>query len=149
MPSTRRRAAAALIAVVGLIHLYLAPEYLSEHLYIGCLFVATGVACAFVAPRLWFRGGQAAWLLGAAVAASTLAGFLLSRTVGLPGFHEAEWELLGIVSIVVEALFLVLAVHRERHALVAAAAAVTPGVESRRKQAPRALARPELARQRQ
>jgi hypothetical protein len=146
MARTRRKAAAALIAAVGLIHLYLAPEYLSEHLYIGCLFVATGAACAVVAPRLWFRGGQAAWLLGGAVAAGTLAGFLLSRTVGLPGFHETEWELLGIVSIVVEALFLVLVVHRERHAIVAAATTVAPGVESR---PPKQFARrPQLARQR-
>jgi hypothetical protein len=143
MPLTRRQAAAVLIVAVGLIHLYLAPEYLSEHLYIGCLFVATGIACAVVAPRLWLRGGQAAWLLGAAVAASALVGFLLSRTVGLPGFHEAQWELLGILSVVVEALFLVLAAHRERHALLTAATAVTPGVETRRAQPSR---RSELAR---
>jgi hypothetical protein len=29
-------------------------------------------------------------------------GFVLSRTVGLPGFHESEWEFSGIVSVLLE-----------------------------------------------
>ena len=37
------------------------------------------------------------------------AGFILSRTVGLPGFHESEWELSGMVSLLFEAGFLALA----------------------------------------
>ena len=32
-------------------------------------------------------------------------GFVLSRTVGLPGFHEGEWELSGIVCLLLEAGF--------------------------------------------
>jgi hypothetical protein len=31
------------------------------------------------------------------------AGFILSRTVGLPNFKESEWELPGIVSLLLEA----------------------------------------------
>lgn len=29
-------------------------------------------------------------------------GFILSRTVGLPGFHESEWELSGLISVLLE-----------------------------------------------
>jgi hypothetical protein len=30
------------------------------------------------------------------------AGFVLSKTVGLPGFHEGEWELYGLTSLALE-----------------------------------------------
>lgn len=33
-------------------------------------------------------------------------GFVLSRTVGLPGFQESEWELSGLVALVLEVGFL-------------------------------------------
>ena len=33
------------------------------------------------------------------------AGFVLSRTVGLPGFHESEWELSGLLSLLLEGGF--------------------------------------------
>jgi hypothetical protein len=42
---------------------------------------------------------------------------VLSRTVGLPGFKEHEWELLGIVSLVVEGGFLALFAIREQRAV--------------------------------
>jgi len=32
-------------------------------------------------------------------------GFVLSRTVGLPGFHEGEWEMSGVISVLLETLF--------------------------------------------
>ena len=33
-------------------------------------------------------------------------GFIVSRMIGLPGFHEGDWELSGIVSVLIEAGFL-------------------------------------------
>jgi hypothetical protein len=48
------------------------------------------------------------------------AGFILSCSIGLPGFHESDWELSGIVSVLLEAGFIgALAWHR-RAATVAA-----------------------------
>ena len=132
MPLTRRRTAALLVVAIGLIHLFLAPEYLREHTYIGVLFILTGVGCAVDAPWLWFRGGRPAWLLGAAIAAATFAAFVLSRTVGLPGFKESSWEISGIVSLAVEGLLLALFVHRERRAIARALALDTPPQEARR-----------------
>src|SRR3954454_14055280 len=98
--------AAAAIAAVGVIHLVLAPEYLSEQAYIGVLFVAGAVVCGYVAAKLWTgRDVAADWMLGALTAAGMFVGFVLSRTVGLPGFHESEWELSGIVAMILEAGF--------------------------------------------
>ncbi len=97
-----RRAGAALIAATGAIHLILAPEYLGEQAYIGIGFILGGIVALLIAVRLWREGDQAAWALGALVSAGMAVGFILSRTVGLPGFHESEWELSGIVSVLLE-----------------------------------------------
>jgi hypothetical protein len=99
----RRRVAAGLLAGTGVLHLALAPEYLGEQLYVGLLFIAGGIVSAVLAARLWRADDLRAWLAGAAVAAGMALGFVLSRTVGLPGFHEAEWELSGLLSLLLEA----------------------------------------------
>jgi hypothetical protein len=90
---------------VGVIHLILAPEYLSEELYIGVLFILGGVALCAMALRLWRADDVPSWLLGALTMAAMGIGFILSRTTGLPGFHESEWELSGIIALVLEAGF--------------------------------------------
>ena len=104
--STLRRLAAAAIAAVGVIHLALSPEYLDEQAYVGVLFIGGGIAALFVAFRLWFAADRAAGGLGVLIAAGMFVGFVLSRTVGLPGFKEEEWELSGIVSLILEAGFI-------------------------------------------
>lgn len=105
-----RRAAAALLASTGVLHLALAPEYWDEQHYVGALFVVGGIACAVIAARLWSRDDTAAWAVGSVAAAGMAVGFVLSRTVGLPGFHEAEWEASGLLSLLLEAGFVALAV---------------------------------------
>ena len=108
MSSSARRLAAALIVVAGRIHLVLAPEYLEEETYVGVLFLVSVPLTAWVAYRLFRGADRNAALVGIAVAAGMAVGFVLSRTVGLPGFKEEEWELAGIVSVVVEAGFIAL-----------------------------------------
>jgi hypothetical protein len=97
-----RRLAAALLAATGALHLILAPEYLQEEAYIGLLFILGGLAALAVAARLWTRHDRQAWALGALMATGMAAGFILSRSIGLPGFHESDWELSGIVSVLLE-----------------------------------------------
>jgi FtsH-binding integral membrane protein len=109
MSITARRLAAAAIAAAGLIHLLLAYEYLEEKPYLGVLFVISVPLCAWVAARLWRRNDSTAWTLVAVVALGMAVGFVLSRTVGLPDFHEEEWEASGIASLVVELGFVLLA----------------------------------------
>jgi hypothetical protein len=108
-PTTRKLSAAAL-AAVGLIHLVLSPEYLSEQTYIGALFIAGGLFMCALAVALWRADNVPAWLLGALTMAGMGIGFVLSRTTGLPGFHESGWELSGVVALVLEAGFVAVAI---------------------------------------
>ena len=108
-PTTRKLAAAAL-AAVGVIHLILSPEYFSEQAYIGALFVAGGLFLLALAVRLWRADDAPTWLLGALTMAAMGVAFVLSRTTGLPGFHESEWELSGVVALVLEGGFVAAAV---------------------------------------
>ena len=120
-----RRLAAALLAATGALHLVLAPEYLQEKAYVGALFILGGLASVAVAARLWTRDDRQAWALGALMAAGMAGGFILSRSIGLPGFHESEWELSGILSVLLEAGFiggLVWHARTSRPTLVSAAA---------------------------
>jgi hypothetical protein len=109
MTQTTRRLAAGSLGIVGLIHLILAPEYFSEQAYIGVLFVLGAAALGWFALRLWRDDDVPSWLLGALTMAGMGIGFVLSRTVGLPGFHESEWELSGLLCLLLEAGFVVVA----------------------------------------
>jgi drug/metabolite transporter (DMT)-like permease len=102
---TLRHISAAALAVVGVIHLVLAPEYFQQQAYLGVLFILGGVALAVFAVRLWRADDTPSWLLGALIMAGMGVGFVLSRTVGLPGFKETEWELSGLICLVLEAGF--------------------------------------------
>ena len=97
-----RKGAAAALAATGVLHLALAPEYLSEQLYVGVLFILGGLASIGVASVIWLRDDARALAAGAVLAASMAVGFVLSRTVGLPGFHESEWEASGLLSLLLE-----------------------------------------------
>jgi Na+/proline symporter len=96
----------SLILVVGLIHLIDAPEDLEEGSYLGFLFLANFLG-ALVASVGIYRGNRWGWVLGLLVAGGAFAGYVISRTAGLPGLGvEEEWlEPLGVLSLLVEALF--------------------------------------------
>jgi uncharacterized membrane protein YfcA len=111
--SNRSLAGLALIALTGLIHLIEAPEYFQEQRYVGVLFVAAAIGAAIsmygiVREKAW------GWFLGLAVAGGSVAAYLASRTIGLPGFREnslAQFlEPSGLFSLVVEILFCVVAI---------------------------------------
>jgi len=112
--STATRAGAGLIALTGLIHLVTAPEQLDQKAYVGVLFVLAAVGSGIVAYQLWRADDRRAWGLGTLIAACCFVGFILSRTTGLPGFKEEEWEALGVLSLVVEAGFIGVALTRLR-----------------------------------
>ena len=106
---THRKLAAGAIAAAGAIHLLLTPEYMSEQAYLGVLFLAGAATTAYVAATLWRKDHRPAWLAGLGVALGMGVGFVLSRTIGLPGFHESEWEASGIFSLLLEGAFVVAA----------------------------------------
>ena len=97
-----RRAVAGALAATGVLHLVLAPEYLSEEAYIGALFITGGLTSIGLAVVNWLREDARALAAGAAIAAGMAVGFVLSRTTGLPGFHESEWEASGLLSLLLE-----------------------------------------------
>jgi hypothetical protein len=96
----------SLIVIVGLIHLINSPGDLEEGSYTGLLYLANFVGARAAAVGI-YRGEKWGWALGLLVAAGAFAGYVVSRTVGLPGLPvEEEWlEPLGVLSLLVEALF--------------------------------------------
>ena len=96
----------SLIVIVGLIHLINSPEDLAEGSYTGLLYLANFFGAILAAIGI-YRGRSWGWGLGALVAGGAFVGYVISRTVGLPGLGvEEEWlEPLGLLSLLVEALF--------------------------------------------
>ena len=96
----------SLIVVVGLIHLIDAPGDLQEAPYQGLLFLANFFGSLTAAIGI-YRGRTWGWSLGFLVAGGAFVGYVISRTVGLPGLPvEEEWlEPLGLLSLLVESLF--------------------------------------------
>jgi hypothetical protein len=94
-----------LILLVGLIHLVDAPDSMSESTAKGVTFYANFVGGLVAAFGIW-RGKTWGWTLGTLVAAGAFVGYVISRTVGTFGLPPDVWlEPLGVVSLVVEALF--------------------------------------------
>jgi hypothetical protein len=97
------------IVVLGLIHLRLAGGAFGNATYEGLLFVANGVGALVAAVGIYRNRANWGWLVGALVAGVTLLGYVISRTVGLPGLPaepDAWFEPLGVVSVVAELVFL-------------------------------------------
>jgi hypothetical protein len=108
VPRALKLAAILLIVAVGLTHLVGAPPHYRFAPYIGVGFVVNFLG-ALVAAVGIYRNALWGWLLGALVAGGALVLYLVSRSVGLPGYEHAigRWTgPLGIVSLVVEALFI-------------------------------------------
>ena len=97
-----------MILLVGLIHLMDAPDSMTESttkgLFFYANFVGAIVAVGIFLHRTW------GWGLGILVAAGAFIGYIVSRTVGIFGLPPDVWmEPLGIASLVVEALFIAVA----------------------------------------
>ena len=89
----RRGAAVSAIVGAGLLHAFITPEYVNEKLYIGLLFALSVPLCLGVGAWLAARDDRRAWIAGGLLSAGMVVGFLVSRTVGLPGFNESGvWE---------------------------------------------------------
>jgi hypothetical protein len=121
------------MVLVAAVHLLYAPGYAAIVPYIGGLFYATVAGALVVSVGLLWDARFWAWLLGIAIAAAALPGYIVSRTVGLPMFPIQPWgDPFGIASLVVEALFLVLASTVVRGQPVASGAYLRVGPASRK-----------------
>ena len=127
MPPARKRFAwrypptppfVRLAGVVGLVgiavtHLLDLPDKVSEAHYMAALFCALIAASLILAvPIALDRATRRVWPLAGLLTATTIAGYLLSRTVGLPqlGDHIGMWhDSVGTASLVCESTVLALA----------------------------------------
>lgn len=99
-----------LIVITGIIHFIEAPEYFEEAAYMSGLFVLNGIGSLAAAYGI-YKNQKWGWILGLLIAVGSIVGYAISRTIGLPYIAVKEWfEFIGILSLVVEALFSLLAI---------------------------------------
>src|SRR3954466_14740908 len=99
-----RAAVAVGLAGIGLIHLLDSIGKYGETRYLFWMYVALMVGSLAVAGALLHSRDRRVLLAAAGLAASALAGYVLSRTVGLPGATDdiGNWaEPLGLASLFV------------------------------------------------
>ena len=128
------------LAAVALIHALQLPDAFAEASYLGWLFVVAIVAAVGLLATLTHASDRSVWRATATLPALILLGYLLSRTIGLPGANNdvGEWdEPLGLASMVVESVVLcvsgrVLMTRHHRTRARAAGSVATPGEASSR-----------------
>lgn len=99
--------AAIALVVAGTVHLVDAPDTFGDAAYLGMSFLAQFVVTVVAAAGI-LLGSRLAWGLGAVVSAASIAMYVISRTVGLPGQSGEEWlEWAGIISMVSETIALI------------------------------------------
>jgi hypothetical protein len=110
----RRTVGAVCLAGVALAHLSDLPDKVQEAPYMAVLFCALIIGSAVLAAALLAgRHTNAAWAAAGAMAVLTIAGYLVSRSVGLPQLedHVGEWvRVAGIASLMFEAAVVLLGV---------------------------------------
>jgi hypothetical protein len=103
----------AAIVLIGVIHLLMISQEYDEAPYMGILFGLNFIAAVIAAAGIYRRANWG-WLLGMGIAIGSFIGYALSRTVGLPGMEIEEWlQSVGVLSLVIESLFVVLAVMKK------------------------------------
>jgi hypothetical protein len=110
VPRMVKLAAILLIVAVGLVHLRGAPPHYNFAPYMGIAFVANFVG-ALVAAVGIYRDALWGWLLGVLIAGGALVMYVVSRSVGLPGFELSVGRWFGplaTIALIVEVPFLAL-----------------------------------------
>ena len=107
-----RIAGAALIILVGLIHLLVTPEYYGFAAYLGLFIFANFVGSVVSAVGI-YQGRAWGWWLGVMMAGGAFLAYIESRTLGLPGLPSWEpfTEPPGLLSLLLEAIFVGLAAY--------------------------------------
>jgi hypothetical protein len=99
-----RLGSAALLVLIGYIHLHLWQEGYRQIPTDGPMFLADAVAAFVLAAVLLAWARPIVGLLGAGFAAATLGALLISLSVGLFGFHEDIHASFVVESIVIESI---------------------------------------------
>jgi hypothetical protein len=97
-----------LILEIGLLHIMTAQAEYEEAAYMGYLFAANFFGAVLAAYAIYHRQVWG-WLLGLIIAAGSIAGYIYSRTVGIPGLNVEEWfSPYGVVSSSIEIAYILL-----------------------------------------
>jgi hypothetical protein len=100
-----RGAAAVGLAGIALIHLLDSIDTYADTRYFFWLYVALMVSCLVLAALVLRGAGRAVWLAVGGLASLVIAGYVLSRTTGLPNADDdiGNWtDPLGLASLFVE-----------------------------------------------
>ena len=109
-----RGGAALGLAAIALIHFLDLFSKLDETPYLGVVYLGLIGAALVIAGGLVHGAGRRWWLGAAALAAFTMVGYVLSRSVGLPAstVDIGNWEEpLGLASLFVEAVVVALSLY--------------------------------------
>lgn len=101
-----------LLAAIAWIHFKDIPDKLTETPFLGWLYILLVAGCAAAGAWLLSDRWRSGAVLGALVSLGALLGYVLTRSVGLPGARDdiGNWaEPLGVLSLVLEAAFVLLA----------------------------------------
>jgi hypothetical protein len=99
-----RLGSAAILVLIGYIHLHLWQEGYRQIPADGPMFLIDAVAAFVLAAALLAWARPVVGLLGASFAAATLGALLISLSVGLFGFRESIEASFVVESIVIEAI---------------------------------------------
>jgi hypothetical protein len=108
-PGPRRRAAAALMLVVGGVHFQQYVDFMSHVPTVGVLFLLNAAGAAAIAVALAGADGEVrglAALGGIGLSLGSLVCLVISLTSSFAGFHEPSLRLPIVIAIVAEALVL-------------------------------------------
>jgi hypothetical protein len=102
-----------LLAAIAWIHFRDIPGKLSETPYMGWGYILLVAGCAAAGAWLLTHHARAGYMLGALISVAAIAGYALTRSVGLPQAMGdiGNWsEPSGVFSLVTEMAFIALAV---------------------------------------
>ncbi|GAC1385533.1 MAG: hypothetical protein NVS4B7_11460 [Ktedonobacteraceae bacterium] len=106
----RRVIGVILLIAIGLIHLLIVRSGLHLQAYLGVLFIIDVVAAFAGAVWIGLFDAPTGWLLGGLAALGPLVGYMVTRTIGLPGLHVLPWNAPnGLLSLLLEAIMVLLA----------------------------------------
>jgi hypothetical protein len=131
-----RAIAIGALVTIALIHVLQLPDAFAEIGYLGALFVAAVAGCLILAALMTRTTDDLVWAAAGGLAGVVLLGYVLSRSVGLPGFtgDVGEWsEAPGLASMAVESLLVLVTgavLSTRRHPMGSGAAATDAATPS-------------------
>ena len=126
-----RALAIAGLAGVALIHTLQIPDAFHEIGYLGALFIVAAAGCTLLAVGMTRMSDDRIWMAAGALPGLILIGYLITHSVGIPGFtgDVGEWaEPPALAAMIAEATLVTLSagVLTSRRAAMAATSTAAP-----------------------